>query len=198
MSKQDFLAELERGLQGLPQEDIIERLTFYSEMIDDRIEEGFTEEAAVAAIGPVEDVVRQIASEIPLKRIVREKVRSGGGTSAWKVILLILGSPLWLPLLLAFGIIILAVYITVWAFVISFFAATLGLALGSVCCIIGIFYYGFTFRPASAGLATGGAIICAGLAILFFLASLAFAKGAIKLLSAILTGIKSLFIGREN
>ena len=49
MGKQEFLAQLRKGLQGLPQEDIEERLTFYSEMIDDRMEEGLSEEEAVSA-----------------------------------------------------------------------------------------------------------------------------------------------------
>ncbi len=198
MNKQEFLAELGRGLIGLPQENISERLTFYSEMIDDRIEEGFTEEAAVAAIGPVDEVITQITSEIPLKRIVREKVRSNRSLKAWEIILLVLGAPVWIPLLLALGIIILSLYIVVWAFVISFFAVTFGLAVGCIGCIAAIFYYGFAFRIAAAGLASGSAIICAGLAILFFLLSVQIAKGAIKLLSAILTGFKSLFIGREK
>ena len=44
MNKQEFLAGLRKGLSGLPQEDIEERLLFYSEMIDDRIEEGMEEE----------------------------------------------------------------------------------------------------------------------------------------------------------
>ena len=47
MNKVEFLEQLRRGLNGLPQEEIEERVTFYSEMIDDRIEEGFSEEEAV-------------------------------------------------------------------------------------------------------------------------------------------------------
>ena len=37
MLKTEFLTELQNGLSGLPQADIDERLSFYSEMIDDRI-----------------------------------------------------------------------------------------------------------------------------------------------------------------
>ena len=48
MTKQAFLAALGERLVGLPQKDIEERLTFYSEMIDDRMEEGLSEEEAVA------------------------------------------------------------------------------------------------------------------------------------------------------
>ena len=48
MNKQEFLDELRKGLCGLPSEDIEERINFYSEMIDDRMEEGLTEEESVA------------------------------------------------------------------------------------------------------------------------------------------------------
>lgn len=64
MTKQEFLAELRRGLSGLPQNDIEERLNFYSEMIDDRMEEGLSEQEAVDGIGSVDSVVSQILSGI--------------------------------------------------------------------------------------------------------------------------------------
>ena len=38
MTKQKFLARLREGLRGLPEADIEERLTFYGEMLDDRME----------------------------------------------------------------------------------------------------------------------------------------------------------------
>ena len=50
MNKTEFLNELKDGLSGLPREDVEERLSFYGEMIDDRVEEGMTEEEAVAGI----------------------------------------------------------------------------------------------------------------------------------------------------
>ena len=40
MNKKDFLARLREGLSGLPQDDVAERLTFYAEMIDDKVEDG--------------------------------------------------------------------------------------------------------------------------------------------------------------
>ena len=51
MTKREFLAQLRKGLSGLPQDDIEERLTFYGEMIEDRKEEGLSEEEAVSAVG---------------------------------------------------------------------------------------------------------------------------------------------------
>ena len=90
MSKQEFLDQLRAGLAGLPQQDINERLTFYSEMIDDRVEEGLTEEAAVAGMDSVDKIVSQTLSEIPLSKIVKERVSSKRSMPAWAVMLIII------------------------------------------------------------------------------------------------------------
>ena len=75
MNKAEFLNELRTKLNGLPQSDIEERVSFYTEMIDDRVEDGMTEEEAVEQIGPVDKVVETIVSEIPLSKIVKAKVK---------------------------------------------------------------------------------------------------------------------------
>ena len=48
MTKKEFLSSLRSKLQGLPPSDIDERISFYSEMIDDRMDEGKSEEEAVS------------------------------------------------------------------------------------------------------------------------------------------------------
>jgi uncharacterized membrane protein len=63
MTKLKFLLELEKKLSALSQEDIEERLTFYSEIIEDRVEEGISEEDAVAPIGNIEEIAAQILAE---------------------------------------------------------------------------------------------------------------------------------------
>ena len=68
MDKLTFLGLLRQGLNGLPQEDIEERIGFYSEMIDDRMEEGLSEAEAVAGVGSVEEIVPQIIA------VLREKI----------------------------------------------------------------------------------------------------------------------------
>ena len=50
MNKEEFIAELKDGLSGLPQNDIDERVLFYTEMIDDRMEEGMSEEEAISGM----------------------------------------------------------------------------------------------------------------------------------------------------
>ena len=44
MNKQEFLAKLQTNLSGLPEKEVQDSLGFYSEMIDDRMEEGLSEE----------------------------------------------------------------------------------------------------------------------------------------------------------
>ena len=70
-------------------------------MIDDRMEEGSTEEEVVSEIGNVDDIVSQIIADTPLVKLVKEKAKPNRMLKAWEIVLLVLGSPLWVSLLLA-------------------------------------------------------------------------------------------------
>lgn len=178
MRKAEFLNELEAGLVGLPKEDVEERLAFYSEMIDDRMEEGLTEEAAVAAAGPVDDIVSQIVSEVPFTKIVKENLKPKRSLSGWEIALIILGFPLWFPLIIAGMAIVLAMFIVLWSLVICLWAIVLALWVSAAVCIaIGVLdaLRGNVFYTFIAEFGVG--FICAGLSILLFFASVAASKG---------------------
>ena len=96
MGRFEFLAALREGLSGLPQEDIEERLSFYAEMIDDRIEDGMTETEAVSSLGSVESIVEQTIAQIPLAKLVRKKIKKERKMKPWEIVLIALGSPIWL------------------------------------------------------------------------------------------------------
>ena len=110
MNKTEFLEELRKKLSGLPKQDIEERLSFYSEMIDDRMEEGLAEENAVAEIGSPDSIASQITSETPLSKIVKENIKTRDKRKPWEIILLILGFPVWFPLLISFFAVCLSLY----------------------------------------------------------------------------------------
>lgn len=197
MRKQEFLNELGGRLSGLSQNDIDERLAFYSEMIDDRIEEGMTEEEAVNAIGSVKEIADRIMSEIPLSRLVMDKVKPKKGLGAGTIVLLILGAPLWLPLLIAAFAVVLSIYISIWAIAISFYAVNLSLGLVSVCTIPVAVHY-FSLGNTYTGLfMIGSGIALAGITILLFLACLVLTKGIVAIAKGFLMWIKSLFVGKE-
>lgn len=63
MLKVDFLDYVRKGLCSLSEEDVERSIRYYSEMIDDRIEDGVSEEEAVAAMGEPEAVIAEILKE---------------------------------------------------------------------------------------------------------------------------------------
>ena len=198
MNKEMFLARLEMELYGLPKDDIAERLAFYSEMIDDRIEEGLSEEEAVAGIGPIEDIVSQTISEIPLTKLVKEKIKPERSLKGWELALIIIGFPLWFPLLIAGLAIVFSFYVVIWSVVVSLWAAVVSVGasalFGTVVSVVQ-----FVNGRAVPGLALlGMSLAAAGLAILMFFACIGLTKGAAKLTGKIALGIKSMFIKKEK
>ena len=198
MNKQEFLAELRKGLHGLPQNDIEERLTFYNEMIDDRIEEGLTEDAAVSEVGTVNEVVSQIVTETPLSKIVKEKVRPKRTLRVWEIVLLALGSPIWLSLLIAAFAVIFAVYVTAWSVIAALWASELALAASSIGSILSAVIFAFQVNGIVAIAVLGAGIAFAGLSIFLFFGCKETTKGILFLTKKMILGIKSLFIGKEN
>ena len=76
MKKAEFLALLRERLADFSNEDAEKSAAFYSEMIDDRMEEGMTEEEAVAALGSLDDIVRSIRQEAHGDREPQREVNS--------------------------------------------------------------------------------------------------------------------------
>ena len=198
MTKKEFIVKLTLELHGLPKADIEERVGFYSEMIDDRIEAGLSEEEAVADIGSVEDVVAQILSEIPLGKLVKEKIKPKRRFTWWEITLIAVGSPIWLSLLISAFAVVISLYATIWALVASLWAVGASLAGGALGGIT-LAVLMFTQSRVVSGIAIlGAAFVCAGLAILLFFACRAATVGAAKLAKTIVLATKRLFIRKED
>lgn len=198
MNKQEFLTELRKGLSGLPHDDIEESINFYSEMIDDRIEEGIPESEAVSDVGSVDEAVSQILSDIPLAKIVKKKIKPKKKLSVWVIVLLILGSPLWISILIALFAVILSVYVVLWAVIVCLWAVFVSMA---ACVIAGIgigIAYAYEGDILIGIAMTGLGLLCAGLAIFMFFGCIAATKGACKLTKKIALGIKKCFIKKEK
>lgn len=198
MNKQEFLDKLEKGLCGLPQNDIKERLIFYNEMIDDRMEEGFTEEEAVLGIGAVDEVVSQIITETSLSKLVKEKVRHKRALRVWEIVLLILGSPIWLSLLFAVFAVILAAYITVWSVIAAMWATESALVVSVLGGVISAVILTVKVNVIAGIAMLGACIACAGLSIFLFLGCRETTKVLLFLTKKMILGIKSIFIGKEK
>ena len=198
MNKIDFLLALEERLCALPWEEISDRCDYYSEIIDDRMEDGLSEEEAVAELGTVEEIAELILSDIPLSKLVKGKIKSNRRIKGWKIVLLVLGSPIWLSLLIAAFAVVLALYISLWAVIISLWAVFVSLVACSLGGIAGGIILAI-FGSSLTGVALIGAgVVCAGLSIFLFFGCKAATKGAALLAKKTVLGIKRCFLKKED
>lgn len=132
MTKAEFLAAIREKIGALPPNDIQKSLEYYAEMIDDRMEDGFSEEEAVREIGDPEEIARQILLDTPLPKLVKATAKPSRALRAWEIVLLILGFPLWGPLLLAAIIVIFSLFIVLFALAIALLAVVFSLLVSGV------------------------------------------------------------------
>ena len=198
MSKQEFLIQLRKNLYGLPQNDLEERLTFYSEIIDDRIEEGLSEEEATSAVGSIDEIVTQILSDTSLAKLAKERIKPKRSLRAWEIVLLALGSPIWLSLCVVAFAVILSVYVSLWSVIISLWAVFVSF----IACSLGLIATGIARSAIDNELIgralIGGGVLFAGLSIFMFFGCKASTKGIVLLTKKIVLWIKKCFIKKEE
>lgn len=199
MNKQEFLLELEAALCGLPKEDVAERIAFYNEIIEDKIEEGLSEHEAVATVGSIEEIAEQILADTPLSRLAKERIKSKKRKmSALEIVLLVLGSPIWLSLLIAAFAVIISLYAVLWSLVATVWAVMSGLAGAGVGVVVAGIIFIATGQTLT-GVAEIGVGLCAsGLSIFAFFGAHAATVGAAKLTRLIALGIKRSLVRKEG
>lgn len=197
MTKNEFLAELRSKLSGVPEKDAEDRLGFYSEIIDDRMEEGISEEEAVRGIGSIDEIAAGITAEISQARNKDQKRESKRKLKAWEIVLLAAGSPVWLPLAIAAVAVTFSLYAVLWALVISLWAVFVAFTATAGGSIV-IFVVQIIYGNALAGVAILGAgLILAGSSIFLFFGCKNSTKGTAVLAKKIALGIKKIFVKKE-
>lgn len=197
MNKKEFLEELQKGLNGLPIKDIEERLNFYNEIIEDKMEEGLSEEDAVLTLGNIDEIIAQIVAETPLAKIAKERIKPKRRLGALEIILLVLGSPIWVSLLIALIAVILSVYISLWSVIISLWAIFVSLiasALGGI--IAGIIFAFINKTLTEVALICAG-IVLMGLSIFMFFGAKSATKGILLITKKFALWIKNCIIKKE-
>lgn len=197
MNKKEFLAALRAGLAGLPEADVQHWLDFYSEIIEDRMEEGMTEPEAVADVGSVQDLVAQILSETPLPKLVHAKVKPKRPLKTWEIVLLVLGSPVWVPLLFAGILMVLACYAVLWAVIVSLYVLDLSLALSGVAFILAAFFQLNAQQVLSQLFFVGIGLVCGGLSVFLFFASGKIAAWILRLSKQAVLAVKFRVVKKE-
>ena len=198
MTKMQFLMSLHDQLSGLPKEDVEQRLNFYSEIIEDSMEEGLSEADAVASLGSIDEIVAQIIEETPLVKIAKEKIRPKRRLKTWEIVLLVLGSPIWLSLVVAAVAVVFAVYVTAWSVIGSLWSVFGSLAAGAFAGLVaGITFIYLGHIPAGMMMLAGG-MVCAGLSILMFYGCKAATKAILLLTKKFAVWMKNRWMKKEE
>ena len=137
MKKSEFLNLLESELAELPESEIKKSLTYYSEMIDDRIEDGESESDAVASLGSIDEISKSVISQTPLSVKVGEPAKKKVRLNISVLILLILGSPIWLSILLALFSVIISLYAAIVSIIIAMYSVVAALLVGGAAAVLG-------------------------------------------------------------
>lgn len=197
MDKRTFLTELALELSMLPEEDVRRTVAYYEELIDDRMEDGCPEAEAVAAMGSPAEVARQYLLELPLPALMQEKMKTRKRMGGIRILLILLGFPIWFPVLISIFAVVFSVYLTLWAVVLSFFAVVLALAVGAAGCVLAAVVLPFAGRFALMLTSLGTGFGLAGFTILFWFVSVWSAKGVLWLSKVTVRGLKKFLIRRE-
>ncbi len=198
MTKIEFLNELSSALENLSEADRQSSVQYYSEMIDDRIENGMDEETAVAELPSVKAAAESIMLDLPLTTIIKNRLTRKTAWRVGEIVLLIIGSPLWISVLLTIIACALSVYVTLWSVMASLWAVDIafaGAAVGLTVSAVAVF---FELGIWSAVANFGGALLCLGLFGFMFYGCIKltalFVKASIKFTKF----IKAIIIGKEN
>ncbi len=195
MTKHQFLEVLGKELCKLPTAEVQNSLDYYGEMIDDRMESGMSEAQAVRDVGDPRAIAKQILLEMPLPKLIKTKYQKKSAWRVWEIILLVLGSPIWLSLAVALLAVILAVYICVWAVFIVLWAVEIALFAGVIGCAA-LLVTAIAASPLSGLVMLGAALAVLGLAILCFVGCLKLTKIFVKISIQITKCIKYLIVGK--
>lgn len=223
MNKQEYLDQLRTALGCLSEEEVEESVAFYTEMIDDRVADGMSEEEATAQLDEPKTAARAIIGDLPAEAREASQVSRAAQATPTQAVppnpkpksrvlywtLVILGSPLWLALLLAAAAVVLAAVVIVAALVLSVAAVAASLLLTLWVLAAGLLaagplgiavcFYGLAMgQPAYAAAELGSGLICFGLGLFCLHGAAAASAGAGRLWRVCIAKAKIWFAKGKN
>lgn len=168
MNKEEFLGSLNNLLKSLGKSERETSLSYYSEIIDDYMEDGYTEEEAVKKIGHPGVIAQEILEE----QHGQPKKSLSGGMKGVIAVLLVLGFPLWgslmlagVCLVLAAVLLVLSAYLVIWCIPLCTGSASVAGLILSVVSMGGAAVIAFQ-NPAAGVIQLGIGMLSAGIFIL--------------------------------
>jgi len=192
MNKKEFADKLRARLSWLPPKEIEDRISFYMEMIDDRMEDGLSEKEAIARLGSFDIIESHAIKNTTFTKIIREKARQKSNRGKYTILLLCLGSPIWLSLAIAAVAVIISLLATLFSLIVSLWAIFVSLAVSAIASVPVAILVAVNANLLSGIGLLGCGLFCAGLSIFLFFGSVAASKGSITLTKKIFISLKKL------
>ncbi len=200
MNKEQFILKIREGISCLSEKDIESSLQYYSEMIDDRIEDGMSEEEAVSAMGTVEEAVAQILRDKPAAEPEQNKGHKGAQWARRNLtrdkrlllVLLVLTFPFWFTLAGSLLIITISVAASLYGASIGVFAG------GTACAVKSIALIAVETAVAEGLLYFGVSLILLGASVLLFIAAHYFVKLVVLIIKKVSAFIKNKLSEKED
>jgi uncharacterized membrane protein len=198
MTKIEFLHELGAALLGLPQEDIERWLEYYTEMLEDRIEDGMSEKEAVTSLGDPTKIVKEILAQTPFTKLIKNKVKPKRKLQVWEIILICVGSPIWSAFAISAVAVFFSVIVSLWACIVSLWAVEFSLAACGIAGVIGTAFFLATGAVHQGLFLLGCGLVCAGMAYFGWCFCKQLSVLLAKLCKLFLLFVKSLFVEKEG
>lgn len=191
MNKTEFFAALRSKLDRLPKHEVDQSISFYDEIIADRMEEGMSEQQAIEALGSLEAITEQIYAEIP--PIPKALGKANTGSRSLNIVLLALLSPVWIPLVLALLCCVALTYLCLWLFIITLWLVVGLLILCAPLGIAGLIWFSTRGFTLSGVWVLGISLSAAGIGLFAFLAVYKISRVLMRTSSLLSGWLKRLF-----
>ena len=153
MDREQFSKAFRRKLKGMPREEIAKTVSYYEEMIADKIEGGMSEREAVASLGDLDDLARSARGVATGSE--EKPPRTHAAPAPWVILLIVLGSPLWIGIAAGLFGMIVGFFAVIFSLDVTFLAILAGLLIG---------FFAIVFSPDVALLALIAGSLAGGVA----------------------------------
>ena len=151
MNKEQFIKAFRKKLRGMPSEEIAKTVSYYEEMIADKIEGGMPEQEAVASLGNLDELARSARGAEP--ETAEKPPRTHKSPAPWVIVLLVLGSPIWIGIGAGLFGILVGFWSVLFSLIVTLFAVAAGLLIAFYAVV---FSLDVTFFALIAGSFAGG------------------------------------------
>ncbi len=199
MYREEYMKELRRRLNRLPDEELYNVLGYYTEYFDEAGAD--REEDVIKELGLPANVASQILADYAIKDMgITSGTPKKGISKAWFMILAIFAAPIALPLAIATLALIFAMIITVVALIFTFAMVTVSLIIAGFATGFAGISVMFQHTP-TAIMFIGIGTIAIGLGIIFAMLVRALTtkgfKGVVNVANNLLNGLKSKREGKQ-